>query len=325
MPVALPVKTAAVEQYERDGYVLIERILDADLVGEASDHIAWLMGKYPGVRPERLDHTMVTHDPFWVRLVSDDRLLDVAEQFIGPNIALFASHYICKPPFDGQPVLWHQDGSYWPLDPMEVITLWLAIDDSTPENGCMRVIPGTHTMDLHEMKPNTQVANVLNSEIATEHVNESIAVNLTLHAGGVSVHHPNIVHGSEANRSPRRRAGLTIRYIPASTRILVEPPQTRFPSAFLLRGVAVSGVNDYNPRPKYRAGEHMPFRGLRGVGVRTGARWLSRRSEDKAVAMVVAVVIGGLPVDHDLALEGQHFGYRASRCPWPVASQPFPE
>ena len=68
----------------------------------------------------------MTDDPFWVRLVSDDRLLNVAETFVGPNIALFASHYIAKRPFDGQAVLWHQDGSYWPLEPMEVVTLWLA-------------------------------------------------------------------------------------------------------------------------------------------------------------------------------------------------------
>ena len=63
----------------------------------------------------------MTNDAFWVRLIADERLLDVAQAFIGPNIALFASHYIVKPPFDGMPVLWHQDGSYWPLDPMEVV------------------------------------------------------------------------------------------------------------------------------------------------------------------------------------------------------------
>ena len=122
----------------------------------------------------------MTDDPFWVRLVSDDRLLDIAQQFIGPNIALFASHYISKPPFDGQPVLWHQDGSYWPLDPMEVVTLWLAVDDSTPENGCMRVIPRTQTMDLQEMKRRTDVQNVLSSGMDDELVDESQAVDCVL-------------------------------------------------------------------------------------------------------------------------------------------------
>ncbi len=251
-------------QYERDGYVLFPNVLDADLIQEASDHVAWLQEKNPDLRPEQFHNWLMTNDPFWVRLISDDRLLDIAEQFIGPNIALFASHYISKPPYDGQPVLWHQDGSYWPLEPMEVITLWLAVDDSDTENGCMRVIPGTHTLDLQEMKPRTDVANVLSSGMDPEMVDESKAVDFILKAGGVSVHHPNIIHGSNANNSSRRRCGLTIRYIPTTTRILLRgklTPEGRWSSAFLLRGEAVPGVNDYNPFPKYVPGRHMPFRG----------------------------------------------------------------
>ena len=54
-------------------------------------------------------------DPFWYRLVSDPKLLDLASKFIGDDISLMGSHYIAKPPRTGQPVLWHQDGSYWPL------------------------------------------------------------------------------------------------------------------------------------------------------------------------------------------------------------------
>src|SRR6266852_4463854 len=92
--------TQARAQYNRDGYAIFRRVLDAELVGEASRHIDWLIEKNPGLRPEQLGHTLVQHDPFWVRLISDDRLLDIAEQFVGPNIALFASHYISKPPFD---------------------------------------------------------------------------------------------------------------------------------------------------------------------------------------------------------------------------------
>src|SRR5262245_38219515 len=245
------------EQYDRDGYVIVRNVIDADLAQEAREHIDWLMAKNPGTRPEQLHHSLMTKDAFWVRLISDDRLLDVAEQFIGPNIALFASHYIAKRPYDGQAVLWHQDGSYWPLAPMEVVTLWLAVDDSTPENGCMRVIPGTQHLELKELKPRADVKNVLGSETDPSFVDESKAVDVILKAGDVSVHHPNIIHGSNANTSPKRRCGLTIRYIPTSTRIT----RTPWPCDFLLRGQAVPGINDYKPRPKYVAGEHMPFRG----------------------------------------------------------------
>ncbi|MBT3343222.1 MAG: phytanoyl-CoA dioxygenase family protein [Gemmatimonadetes bacterium] len=246
------------EQYDRDGYAICRHVLDADLVAEASAHVDWLLEKNPGLRPEQLHNNLMTHDPFWVRLVADDRLLDVAEQFIGPDIALFASHYISKPPGDGQPVLWHQDGSYWPLEPMDVVTLWLAVDESDVDNGCMRVIPGSQSTQLQPMHRNEEVANVLSSSMDPEFVDDAQAVDVVLEAGDVSIHHPNIVHGSNANQSPRRRCGLTIRYIPATTRILSEG---QWPSAFLLRGQATADVNDYLPWPQFEAGQHMPFRG----------------------------------------------------------------
>jgi phytanoyl-CoA hydroxylase len=248
------------DQYERDGYVVVKEAISRDLARESRNHVEWLIENNPGKRPEQLDHTLITDDPFWLRLVGDDGLLDVAEQFIGPDIALFASHYIAKPPRDGQPVLWHQDGSFWPLEPMEVVTLWLAADESTPENGCMRVIPGTHKMDLTEMQQNTGEANVLGAEIDPDLVDESQAVDLILEPGDVSIHHPNLIHGSEANRSSKWRRGLTIRYIPTSTRITQQP----WEAAFLLRGEAVEGVNEYQPKPKYVEGRHMPFDGCEG-------------------------------------------------------------
>ena len=140
---------------------------------------------------------------------------------------------------------------------MEVVTLWLAVDDSLPENGCMRVVPGTQGMELHEMKPSTETPNVLSSQMDSELVDEEKAVDIVLKAGGVSVHHPNIVHGSNPNTSGKRRCGLTIRYIPTTTRITSQP----WECAFLLRGEGVEGVNDYLPRPHYVEGEHLAFRG----------------------------------------------------------------
>ncbi|MCX5662553.1 MAG: phytanoyl-CoA dioxygenase family protein [Planctomycetota bacterium] len=251
-----------VETYNREGFVVVPNVIDKDLVGEAGQHVEWLMKKHPNTRPEALGHTLVAQDPFWVRLVSDDRLLDVVERFVGPNIGLFAAHYISKPPRDGQPVLWHQDGSYWPLSPMEVITIWLAVDDSDRENGCMRVIPRTQHSKLEKILPRNDIPNALSSGMDESLVDESKAVDIILKAGDVSVHHPNLVHGSEANNSARRRAGLTIRYIPTTTRIT----QTPWPCPFLFRGKAVPGINDYLPFPRYEAGKHMPFRGCETFG-----------------------------------------------------------
>ena len=245
-------------QYDAEGYCVARNVLDPDLIHEASDHIDWLLKNNPGLRPEQLHNDLMREDAFWVRLISDDRLLDIAEQFIGPNIALFASHYISKRPFDGQAVLWHQDGSYWPLQPMQVVSLWLAVDDSTPENGCLRVVPGSQMMTIHPTHKRDDVDNVLGSAMDTALVDESQAVDVRMKAGDVEIHHPNLIHGSNANTSPRRRAGLTIRYIPTTTRIITEK---QWPSAFLLRGSAVPGVNDYLPFPACSEGKSMTFRG----------------------------------------------------------------
>jgi phytanoyl-CoA hydroxylase len=175
---------------------------------------------------------------------------------VGAPVLVGGGLDVGEPPFSGKPVLWHQDGAYWPLEPMRVVTLWLAVDEATPENGCMRVIPGSHKQDLHELRQRDDIDNVLGSESAVT-VNESQAVDLVLAPGDVEVHHPNILHASNANTSPRRRCGLTIRYIPTSTRITSE--EQPFVSALLLRGNP--GVNVYQPFPSYVEGEHMPFAG----------------------------------------------------------------
>jgi len=123
----------------------------------------------------------------------------------------------------------------------------------------MRVVPGTQGMELHEMKASTDTPNVLSLQMDSDLVDEERAVDIVLKAGGVSVHHPNIVHGSNPNTSGTRRCGLTIRYIPTTTRITKQP----WGCAFLLRGEAVEGVNGYSPLPRYMAGEHMAFRGCK--------------------------------------------------------------
>lgn len=240
-------------QFEADGYTIFRDVIDPELVAEADAHVDWLLRRHPDLRPERLHHFLAVDDPFWHRLVSDGRLLDIAELFVGPDLALFATQYICKQPRDGQPVLWHQDGVFWPLEPMEVASLWLAVTDSTPDNGCLRVIPGTHRTEASPYRSSNEVANVLGAEIDRE-VDERDAVDLVLAPGDVSVHHENIVHGSNANHSDRWRRGLTIRYVPTTTRIL-EPEKA---SPFHLRGER-GNVNTYLDVPVYVPGLHHPF------------------------------------------------------------------
>ena len=240
-------------EYAENGFVIFRDVLDSGLIADTNRHVDWLIERHPDLRPDELGHTLARDDPFWYRLVSDPRLVDIAEIFTGPNVALFATHYICKEPAVGRAVPWHQDGGYWPLEPMDVVSLWLAISESTRANGCMKLVPGSHTTRLMEMVP-TNRDEVLPLEVPVV-VDERDAVAIELEPGDVSVHHPNIVHGSDVNASASWRRGLTIRYIPTTTRIL-DPEMS---AAFLLRGHAVPGVNEYRPAPMFDPDRHMEF------------------------------------------------------------------
>ena len=246
-------------QYDERGYAIVRKAIDADLAAETAEHVHWLSRRNPGVRPEAFFHNFLMNDPFMHRLASDGRIVDILEPFLGPNIALYAPHYIAKPPGDGKPVLWHQDGYYWPLEPMEVMTVWLAATASTRENGCMRILPGTQNMRLlsrREMVDVDEEKYVLNSQIHPSLIDDSDVVDLELEAGDVSIHNPRIIHGSEANTSATWRIGLTLRYIPTTTRVMAEGWRS-----ILVRGDAVDNGNLYAERPRYVPGECMPFRG----------------------------------------------------------------
>ena len=245
------------EAYDDEGFFIVRNVLDTDLINELDQHIDWLIARHPDLRPERLGHWLVAEDPFWVRFISDQRLLNVASLLVGPNIAFFAADYIAKPPRDGQAVSWHQDGNYWPLEPMEVITIWFAVSPSTCENGCVRVIPSSHLLGPVTHRSQTETINLLNSEVDPTVVDEHQAVDVQLNPGDISVHHPLLLHGSKANTSSQWRRGGSIQYMPVTTRIIADD----WPCAFLLQGDDIAKVNHYQPTPKYVAGQHMPFTG----------------------------------------------------------------
>jgi len=229
----------ALASYDREGYAVVRSAIDADLLAEVRQHVEHLFARYPTVPPEHLHHLLMRNDPFWIRLASDPRLLRLADEFapfIDGDVALFASHYFCKMPHAGKAVLWHQDGSYWPLRPMNVLTLYLAVDDADEENGCLQIVPGSHRWDLAELTNSSRDgSDVLGSATHTDQgVLEALAArgldaptSLRLRAGDVEVHHPNLVHKSEPNRSDRRRCALTLRYLHLAAHRVLGPGAPR--------------------------------------------------------------------------------------------------
>lgn len=252
----------AAAQYKAKGYTIWRDVLDASLMQEASQFVDWTLARNPDTRPENLNSPLTRHEPFLLRLVADDRLLELASEFLGPDIALYGAHFLCKPPHDGKAVAWHQDGGYWPLEPMEALTLWVAISESTRANGCMRVIPGTQRLPLQSRDAEEADEGEMLAGMDQSLVEEAQAVDLELQPGDVSAHDVTIVHGSGANHSSRWRKAVAIRYIASSTRVL---DQTEG-SQFLLRGSAEPGTNEYLPWPTYQPEVHMPFKGCETWG-----------------------------------------------------------
>lgn len=152
-----------------------------------------------------------------------DEVLDLVEPFIGPNIALWSSHFICKDPYVGRATPWHEDSAYWKnrVDGFDqIITVWLAIDRSNKENGCMRVIPETHRNGFSEYEKVDKEKNTFNSQI--KNVDESKAVYFELEPGECSLHDSRIIHGAAPNTSPYRRCGYTMRYFSTNIKVLKE-------------------------------------------------------------------------------------------------------
>jgi ectoine hydroxylase-related dioxygenase (phytanoyl-CoA dioxygenase family) len=171
------------------------------------------------MRPEQMDVPHFLY-PELFEWLFDDQVLNLVESLIGPDIALYSSHFLCKPPGDGKRVPWHEDSAYWrgtfPEDQMEVCTLWLAIDDSDEGNGAMQIIPGTHLgkggySDYIPVSDPDRSA--FHQEIRPQLYDAKRAVTCSLRAGQASLHHAKLMHGSPLNTSNRRRCGYTMRYI----------------------------------------------------------------------------------------------------------------
>ena len=140
------------------------------------------------------------------RLATHRRVLDAVEAVLGPDILLLASNFFCKYPAEERGerfVAWHQDVTYWGLEPPRAITAWIAIDDADVENGCMSVIPGSHRLGILEHGKSAREGNLLsiNQEVPDGLVDEARAVSMPLRAGQMSLHDGMLLHGSHPNRS----------------------------------------------------------------------------------------------------------------------------
>ncbi len=251
--------------YTRDGQVtpgwrlpddLLARVRDAldrrlALLGDAApDFIPLPHVPAPDAEGEALAVAREFFD-----ILTDPLLLDLVEPLTGPDIVLWAAAVFCKPAAKGLEVPWHQDGQYWPIRPRATVTAWIALDEVDRGNGCMRVIPGSHRMGEFSHAISDREDLVLNNVLDDPRIDLDLARDIELQPGQVSLHDVDIVHGSQPNTSGRRRAGLAVRYMPATSLYdrTINPGQASatVPLEFaerpiwLVRGVDRHGGNDF--------------------------------------------------------------------------------
>jgi hypothetical protein len=267
--------TSLASAFEASGYLNGIRVLDpsqADEVRRQFDALEAVEGRERcqiGLLDRHFDQRFV-----W-ELATHPGILDAVTAVIGPDVMLLATHFFCKYPDGGEEpepgrdregaerrarlphgrgsvgkyVAWHQDVTYWGLEPPFAVTAWYAVDDSDVENGCMRVIPGTHAGGIREHGTAARPGNLLsiNQEVPVTPEEEASAIDLVLRPGEISLHHGMLIHGSNPNRSVRRRCGLTLRYVPPTVRQLTRNSQGRSWAAVLVRGE--DRYHHYDPAP----------------------------------------------------------------------------
>ncbi|MCW5624819.1 MAG: phytanoyl-CoA dioxygenase family protein [Burkholderiales bacterium] len=186
-------------------------------------------------------------------MVRHPAILDAVEDVLGPDLLVWSSSFFTKEARDPGYVSWHQDSTYWGLSEPDVVTAWIAFSDSVVENGCMRVIPGTHRFDQLPHKDTFAQNNMLTrgQEVMVD-VDPQQAIDIELQPGQFSLHHVRVVHGSEPNPSGRRRIGFAVRYVPTYVRQTAGPRD----SAMLVRGTDRYHHFDPEPRPKVDFGDH---------------------------------------------------------------------
>ena len=256
---------AEVAQYQAQGWLIPQFRLPAAQTAAMRDALDALIAANPGVRPEKLVSAHIKGDngegvrgsARFLELARDPEIVELVSGVIGDDVILWGCHVFCKPAGEGYETPWHQDGHYWPIRPLANCTVWVALEPSTRENGCLRVIPRSHaSRQLHAHLHEDRSDLTLNQRMAVGTFDEASAVDLELQPGQMSLHDVYMIHGAAANTSMQRRTGVALRYMPASSvfernlrpahgKTGVSVDFAKRP-LWLLKGVDRSGRNDFD-------------------------------------------------------------------------------
>ncbi len=177
--------------------------------------------------------------PCFTQLAAHPRLVAIVQSLLGADLLLFRSTLMLKPAFHGSAHALHQDSAYWPMEPPALVTASIALDDATPDNGCIKVIPGSHHWGLQEWGhiAQQQEAPLTNRD----DIDRTRQIDVPLAAGSAVLFHSLMVHGSGPNQTDRPRNTALyayfsphVRYVPGAN----GPQSKSFPVIAGLNGAA---------------------------------------------------------------------------------------
>ena len=221
---------AEAERYHRDGvlgpYRLLSeaemavamRVIDREIIAPAARDDPVLH-----YHDRHLDHRAVC------RICRRPELIDRVASLLGPDLMIWRSNFQVKPPVadaEGEAaryveVPWHQDGAYFGLQPLVLVSAWIAITEATEQNGCMKVVAGSHTQTIHhDHDPDRQS---FGRSVPNDAIDPDAVRTLVLRPGEFVLFNENTLHGSGPNRTSRPRVGLTPRISVPFVRVTGNP------------------------------------------------------------------------------------------------------
>jgi non-heme Fe2+,alpha-ketoglutarate-dependent halogenase len=180
-------------------------------------------------------------------------ILDAVEDLMGPDIRILSSTVFPKMPGEGTFVDWHQDGTYFALEPDNVqLAVWLALSDAPVESGCMEMAVGSHRKgQLSHAEVSSEKHMLSLGQTLDAPFDQTRTEFMPLRAGQISIHHTHTAHRSGPNKAAFRRVGVTLTYVPAHVAVRAKVK----PSAALVRGADRWRHFEDEPRPQVDYGE----------------------------------------------------------------------
>ncbi len=201
---------AQLNEYEETGFLSPIDVMSEHEAGDYRARLEEIEAKYPGeVHGENRNNAHLAFSCL-DELAFHPLILDVVEDLLGADFSLWASVLFIKEPQTDHFVSWHQDATYMGMNKNTFLSPWIALSPSNLETGCMSMIPGSHHQHIVDHEDTYGEDNILTRGQRVNDVDESKAVHLILKPGQMSVHHCEVIHGSQPNKSNERRIGFAL-------------------------------------------------------------------------------------------------------------------